>query len=86
MVAEGFAVSDAVGSAGVALLLAAFFANLYGFLDHRGRAYQSLNFIGAALACAASYMIGFFPFVVLEGAWALVAALALVRAPVASVH
>jgi hypothetical protein len=82
--AEGFSVSDAVGSVGVALLLAAFFANLYGFLDHRGRAYQGMNFVGAALACAASFMIGFLPFVVLEGAWALVAVLALVRGVVPS--
>ena len=72
-------VSEAIGSAGVALLLAAFFANLYGFLDRHGRAYQSLNLVGAALACSASFLIGFFPFVILEGAWALVAAVALVR-------
>ena len=77
--ADGITVSEAIGSAGVALLLIAFFSNLYGFLDHRGRPYQVLNLLGAVLACAASLMIGFFPFVVLEGAWALVAAFALFR-------
>ena len=72
-------VPEAIGSLGVALLLGAFFFNLYGFLDRRSRAYQTLNLVGALLAGSASFMIGFFPFVILEGAWALVAAVALVR-------
>jgi hypothetical protein len=38
-----------------------------------------LNFAGAALAGCASYLIGFMPFVVLEGTWATVAAVALAR-------
>ena len=41
--------------------------------------YQLLNLVGAVLACIASYLIGFWPFVVLESVWTLVAALALVR-------
>ena len=42
-------------------------------------AYAFLNLIGAALACYSSYLIDFMPFVVLEGAWALVAAGALLK-------
>jgi hypothetical protein len=32
--------------------------------------YTALNFAGASLAGFASYLIGFMPFVVLEGTWA----------------
>lgn len=70
-----------LGSAGVALLLLAFFLNLFRLLSSESRAYASLNLVGAALACASSWMIGFVPFVVLEGVWALVAGIALLRGP-----
>lgn len=71
--------SDAVGTLGVTLLLAAFFANSRGLLKTDGAVYQSLNFFGAGLACYAAYLIGFVPFVVLEGVWCAVAGYALVR-------
>ncbi len=72
-------VADALGSLGVALLLIAFALNLSGVLDRRSRSYHSLNGVGAGLACYASWLIGFFPFVVLEGVWAAVAVAALIR-------
>lgn len=62
-----------IGSVGVALLLLAFVLNLRGALPPRSRIYHGLNAIGAGLACYASYRIGFFPFIVLEGTWSLVA-------------
>jgi hypothetical protein len=65
--------ADVIGSVGVALLLIAFFLNLFGFLRRDARGYQVLNAVGAGLACYASYLIGFLPFVVLEGIWCLVA-------------
>jgi hypothetical protein len=68
-----------VGSAGVALLLLAFFLNLLRYLRADGSLYLSLNLVGAALACISSYLIDFMPFVLLEGTWAAVAAIALVR-------
>jgi hypothetical protein len=71
--------TEIVGSIGVFLLLVAFFMNLVGVLGHDSLAYVSLNLIGASLACYASWLLDFFPFVVLEGTWALVAALALGR-------
>jgi hypothetical protein len=72
--------ADWVGSIGVALLLAAYFLNLVGRLERDGRAYHAVNAVGAGLACWASWRIGFLPFVVLEGAWMLVALVALARA------
>jgi hypothetical protein len=68
-----------VGSAGVALLLLAFFLNLFRYLRADGALYLVLNLVGAALACISSYLIDFMPFVLLEGTWSVVAAVALGR-------
>ena len=70
-----------IGSAGVALLLAAFVLNLAHVLRSDGYAYSLLNCVGAALACYSSWLIDFMPFVVLEGVWALAAAGAMARRP-----
>ena len=69
-----------IGALGVALLLAAFLLNLLRLLRSEGRPYLALNLVGASLACYASYLIGFMPFVVLEGVWAVVALAAIARA------
>lgn len=69
--------ADLIGSTGVGLILVAFLANLANRLAGSSPAYQLLNAAGAALACASSLMIGFWPFVVLEGVWCLAAILAL---------
>ena len=71
--------TEIVGSIGVFLLLIAVVMNLVGALGAGSLAYVSLNLIGAGLACYASWLLDFFPFVVLEGTWAVVAALALGR-------
>jgi hypothetical protein len=68
-----------LGSIGVTLLLLAFLLNLLHILRADGVVYTSLNLAGALLAGVSSYLIGFLPFVILEGVWALVAAVALVR-------
>jgi hypothetical protein len=68
-----------IGSLGVALLLLAFLLNLVRVLRTESYPYTALNFAGASLAGYASYLIGFAPFVILEGTWAVVAAAALVR-------
>jgi hypothetical protein len=71
--------AEAVGFVGVFLLLAAFFMNLVGMLSTSSLVYICLNLFGAGLACYASYLVDFMPFVILEGTWALVAAFALGR-------
>ena len=68
-----------VGSAGVSLLLLAFFLNLFRFLDAEKYPYLVMNLVGGSLACYSSHLIGFMPFVVLEGTWAAVAGVALVK-------
>ena len=68
-----------IGSIGVSLLLAAFLLNMLGLMRAGGYAYLTLNLAGAALACLSSYLINFVPFVALEGTWAVVAGVGLVR-------
>ena len=68
-----------IGSLGVTLLLIAFLLNVARILRADGYTYTTLNCVGAALACYSSYLIKFAPFVVLEGAWTIVAAVALIR-------
>ncbi len=65
--------SVAIGSVGVGLLLLAFLLNMVHKLKTTGKTYSLMNFLGAAMSCYASYLIHFFPFVVLEAIWALVA-------------
>ena len=70
---------EAIGFVGVTLLLIAFFLNLFRLLKSDSKSYLMLNLIGAGLACASSYLIDFLQFVLLEGTWAIVAGVALLR-------
>jgi hypothetical protein len=72
-------IAEMFGSIGVALLLVAFFMNLFGLMSFDSRAYQAINAIGAGISCYASYLIGFAPFVVLEATWCAVAVVATIR-------
>lgn len=71
--------SDWIGFTGVAMLLVAFLLNLWSNLERNSFPYILLNLVGAGLACLASWMIGYMPFVILEGTWTLVSLLALVN-------
>jgi hypothetical protein len=68
-----------IGSIGVALLLMAFLLNLAKVLAQDSWPYLGLNVVGAGLAAYSSYLIGFMPFVVLEGTWTMVTAVAVAR-------
>jgi len=71
--------ADWIGTFGVALLLGAFAAASAGWTSAGSRRYQAANAVGAGLAAYASYLIGYWPFVVLESTWAAVALVALSR-------
>lgn len=68
-----------VGSTGVLLLLLAFFLNLFEILMQDTKTYAILNIVGAGLSCYASVLISYMPFVILEGTWAIVALIGLIR-------
>jgi len=73
--------SDLLASIGVLVLLLAFLLNLYKRLPPNSKAYAMLNLIGAGTCCYASYLIGFYPFIVLEAVWGTVALLSLFNVP-----
>jgi hypothetical protein len=72
-------VNDIIGFTGVFILLIAFLLNLSGNLSQNSIGYILLNIIGAGLACLASVLIKYLPFVILEGTWTLVSIVALIK-------
>ena len=73
--------SDIIASLGVIILLIAFLLNLTKKMIADSWAYSLLNFIGAGLCCYASWMVKFYPFILLEGVWSLVALVSLFKVP-----
>lgn len=69
--------TDWIGFIGVAMLLLAFFLNLFGKI--KSVSYLILNTIGAGLACLASVLLNYWPFIILEGCWAIVSLFGLLR-------
>lgn len=68
-----------INSAGVSLILFAFFLLTLKKLRPEDKAYNLLNLAGAVLAAYGSYLINAIPFVILEGVWAAAACYALLR-------
>jgi hypothetical protein len=64
--------SELTGTIGVALILLAYFCNVFRLIATNGKIFFLLNLVGAGLACYASVLINYFPFVILEAIWALV--------------
>jgi len=72
--------NDIIGTIGVGLILVAYFLNTEKLLPKDGKLFFVLNIIGAALACYASILINYWPFVILEGTWTLVSIYGLMKA------
>jgi len=71
--------SDIIASIGVIILLIAFLLNLYKKISANSTPYTFMNFLGAAICGFSSYLIGFYPFVVLESIWAIFALVSLIK-------
>lgn len=71
--------NDIIGTVGVALILLAYFLNTTKVITINGKLFYVLNMIGAALACYASFLIDYWPFVILEGTWVLVSIYGLMK-------
>jgi len=65
--------SDIIASIGVIILLVAFLLNLFKKITASSKLYSLLNFMGAAVCAFSSYLIHFYPFIVLESIWSLFA-------------
>jgi hypothetical protein len=73
-----FSFADIIGSIGVFILLLAFVLNLLNKISKESKLYIIMNIVGAGLACYASYLINYIPFIILEGVWTLVSLIAFV--------
>ncbi len=71
--------NDVTGTIGVGLILLAYFCNTFGLLKNNSRLFFALNIVGAGLACYASWLINYLPFVILEGTWFLVSLIGLLK-------
>jgi len=71
--------NDIIGTIGVGLILLAYLCNTLDLLEE-GKFFFVLNSLGAALACYASFLINYWPFVILEGTWFLVSVIGFVKA------
>ena len=74
-----FNTNDLLGFTGVAILLAAYLLHQLNKLSKDGLPYILMNIAGAALACFASYLIRYLPFIILEAVWMLVSVMALIE-------
>jgi len=71
--------NEIVGTMGVGLILIAYYLDTTVIITKNGKLFYVMNILGAALACYASWLIGFIPFVVLEAAWTLVSIYGLMK-------
>ena len=70
---------DFIGFIGVLMILIAYFLNLNNKIAPDNIVYILLNLIGAILACLASILMEYYPFVLLEGTWTIVSLAALIK-------
>ncbi len=72
-------IADWIGFGGVSILLLAFLLNLLKKISQESQIYIVLNLVGAGLACVASILIEYVPFIILEAAWTLISLLSWIR-------
>jgi hypothetical protein len=71
--------SDIIGTVGVALTLIAYFSVIFNWLSGKSILFFLLNIFGAGLACFASWLIHYWPFVILEGTWSIISLVGLIK-------
>ncbi len=71
--------NDIIGTVGVGLILLAYFLNTFSFITKEGKLFFVINIVGAGLACYASVLINYLPFIILEGVWTLVSVAGLIN-------
>lgn len=70
---------DWIGFIGVFQILLAYFLNVTGKITHKDISFILLNLIGAGMACVASILLKYVPFIILEGIWMLISLVSLVN-------
>lgn len=69
---------DWVGFLGVLQILLAYSLNVMGKVSNKNLSFIMLNLFGAAMACLASILLNYWPFIILEAVWTLVSLYALI--------
>jgi len=70
---------DWIGFIGVFQILLAYVLNVLGKLKSKDLTFILLNLIGASMACLASILMDYLPFIILEAVWTLVSLIALIK-------
>jgi len=71
--------NEIVGTIGTGLILITYYLNTAGMIIKNGKLFYVMNIIGAAVACYASWLLGYRPFIILEGVWTLVSIYGLMK-------
>ncbi len=64
--------TDWIGFLGVFQILLAYFLNVFEKISKNDLSFILLNLFGASMACLASVLLQYWPFIILEAIWALV--------------
>lgn len=70
---------DWIGFIGVFQILLAYILNVIGKIKSTNLSFILLNVIGASMACVASILMEYLPFIILEGVWAIVSLISLIK-------
>lgn len=70
---------DWIGFIGVFQILLAYILNIFGKLKNNDLSFILLNLIGASMACLASILMAYVPFIILEAVWSIISLIALFK-------
>lgn len=70
---------DWIGFIGILQILLAYILNVIGKIKSDDLAFILLNLVGASMACLASILMEYFPFIILEGVWTIVSLVSLIK-------
>ena len=70
---------DWIGFIGVFQILIGYILNIIGKIKNTDLAFILLNLIGASMACFASILMEYIPFIILEGVWTVVSLISLIK-------
>lgn len=70
---------DWIGFLGVFQILLAYFLNIIGKVKSNDLSFILLNLIGAGMACMASILLNYIPFIILEAIWTIISLIALFK-------
>ena len=70
---------DIIGALGFGLTLIAYFLSVFSMIKRDGALFYWMNILGSGIACFASILIQFWPFIILEGTWVIISIIGLVK-------